>query len=245
MTGTGLSVENGGTQGQASALRSGLRAVSLVPVVLIAACGGGGDAGMASTAELKADLRTMSAAYAGMSLDELSGNHDALELAGQLFGAYCGDCHGADGRGSRGVPDLGQAGFDYGATADAVRTTIRDGRMSEMPGMGREYGEVELGQIVSYLGTLGSTEPLSDYDARGEAFYAETCAACHGDDGRGKPEIGASNLVDDYWQNGDSMMNIRLAITRGVQSECPAHGSELTPVEVELLTAFTLQLASR
>lgn len=224
------------------------RPVTLLLVVLSAgalltACGGGGDAAGPAAAGLRVELRDLSGIHADASLEAIGANSEALALGGRLFEAYCGDCHGADGTGERGVPDLTQGGYDYGASAEAIRATITDGRQSEMPGVGREYGEVELGQIVSYLGTFGSDEPLSDYDARGQEFYAESCAACHGDDGQGLPELGASNLADDYWQHGDSMMNKRLAITRGVQSECPAHGSELTPAEIELLTAFTLQLA--
>jgi cytochrome c oxidase cbb3-type subunit 3 len=245
MTGIGLSAGNDCPAGADLRQSSARLLLVLSAGVLLTACGGGSDDAGPAPAELRAELRSLSDAHAGAGAATLRANGAALELGGRLFEAYCGACHGADGTGERGVPDLTRGSFDFGASADAIRTTIRDGRQSEMPGMGREYGEVELGQIVSYLGTFGSDEPLSDYDARGQEFYAEACAACHGDDGQGVPELGASNLADDYWQHGDSMMNKRLAVTRGVQSECPAHGSELTAAEIELLTAFTLQLAGR
>jgi len=37
------------------------------------------------------------------------------------------------------------------------------------------------------------------------------------------------------------MMNMRLVITRGAVSDCPAH-PEPTPAEVDLLTAWQLEL---
>ncbi len=56
----------------------------------------------------------------------------------------------------------------------------------------------------------------------------------------GVTELGAPNLADDYWLNGDSMMAIRLVITRGVQAYCPPQKGTLTPTEIDLLTAFVV-----
>jgi len=142
------------------------------------------------------------------------------------------------------VTNLTRGRYDFGTSADAVRLTIREGRRSEMPNFGRQYGEVELGQLVAYLGTLSSGLPLSDYEERGRVMFAEGCAVCHAADGTGSLELGAPDLTDDYWRHGDTMMNIRLMITRGAESECPAHGDELSPAEVELLTAYVLRLES-
>jgi cytochrome c oxidase cbb3-type subunit 3 len=68
--------------------------------------------------------------------------------------------------------------------------------------------------------------------------------ACHGAGGRGNTDLGAPSLVDDYWQHGDSMMNIRLAITRGTESTCPAQGDVLDATEIELLSAYVRQLSA-
>jgi len=233
--------------------RAGLRAIFFQSrmrfgwalAALVTACSGAVDSGDADgldSADAKANLRLLSETYSGMSLDAIQNDKSALDVGGQLFTVYCAGCHGADGRGERGVTDLTRARFDFGASAEAVRSTIRDGRHSEMPSMGRDYGEVELGQIVAYLGTLKTDVTLSDYEERGRAIYAEGCASCHAADGTGNVELGAPDLTDAYWRHGDSMMNIRLVITRGVQSECPAYGEVLNPAEIELLTAYVLQL---
>jgi len=216
-------------------------ALGLAGAALLAACGGDREAAAPGGADVEAALRAQSAVYADLGVDALRRDAGALALGEQLFGAYCADCHGADGRGEKGVTDLTRGRFSYGNSADAIRTTIRDGRHSEMPSLGREYGEVELGQLVAYVRSLATDAVLSADQERGRSFFTERCAACHGDDGHGRPELGAPDLADDYWQHGDSMMNIRLVITRGAMSECPPHGGELDGTEIDLLTAYLLQ----
>lgn len=213
--------------------------------VLVTACSGGGDdENSPLSANPKENLRSLSESYSGMGLDAIRNDVNALDVGGKLFEAYCTGCHGADGRGEKGVTDLVRGRYDFGTSADAVRRTVRDGRLSEMPGFGGDYGEVDLGQLVAYLETLSVDETLSDYEQRGGKLFAETCAACHSPDGRGNTELGAPDLTDDYWRHGDSMMNIRLVITRGVRSECPPHGALLSTAEIELVTAYVLQLQS-
>lgn len=221
-------------------VRQVLGLVSVIAgAALVTACGGGADdSSAADTAALKVDLKIASDSFIGRDLDALRRSDDAMALSERLFDAYCAGCHGADGTGKKGITDLTRGHFNYGTSAEAISTTIRDGRHSAMPALGREYGEVEIGQLVSYVQILTQGGELENYDERGRQAFAERCAACHGEDGRGQPELGASDLGDEYWQHGDSMMNIRLVITRGVESECPAHGGELTPVEIDLLTAY-------
>jgi cytochrome c oxidase cbb3-type subunit 3 len=170
-------------------------------------------------------------------------DNGALEVAGRLYAARCASCHGPNGRGGRDAADLAAGHFNYGATAEAIRTTITQGRESRMPAMGRSLGEVDLGQLVAYVQSLSTNDaPATAYQERGKDLFAQHCAVCHGDDGRGSVEKGAPNLADDYWQNGDSMMNVRLAITRGIDADCPAQGASLTDAETNLLAAYVLKL---
>lgn len=196
-----------------------------------------------SSGESAEQLRAESAAYAGRPVIELATDNAAMELGERLFAVHCASCHGANGRGGRNAVDLTAGQFNYGTAPDAIRATIVDGRHSTMPAMGRSLGEVDLGQLVAYVQSL-SAEPKSStsYQERGKMLFGEHCASCHGPEGRGSSEKGAPNLADEFWRNGDSMMNIRLAITRGIEAQCPAHGDALSDDETNLLTAFVLKL---
>jgi cytochrome c oxidase cbb3-type subunit 3 len=219
------------------------RALLCTVPLLISACGTDDAVDDAAVQARRAELTALSDGYAAAAIDTIRNDAGAMQLAVELFDMHCADCHGADGSGDKGITDLTRGRFNYGTTEDAVRATIRDGRQSTMPRMGGQYGEVELGQIVAYLDTLLTEAPLNDYEARGHEFFLASCAACHGDDGQGLTALGASDLTDDYWQHGDSMMNKRLVITRGAQTECPARRETLTPNEIELLTAWVMHLA--
>ncbi|MGW8367769.1 MAG: c-type cytochrome [Gammaproteobacteria bacterium] len=221
---------------------------ALAASLLLAGCSedaptGAGASGTSDAMAPSAYIDSLSSAYESLSIDAIRADPGALETAAMLFANRCASCHGSDGRGKRDIPDLTRGRFSYGTSAEDVRTTIRDGRYSLMPAMGSRYGEVDLGEIVSYLESLSSDEPLTAHEVRGQSFFEESCASCHGEDGRGQPALGAPDLTDDYWDHGDSMMNIRLAITRGTESACPAQGESLTPTQIDLLTAYTLELA--
>lgn len=207
---------------------------------VLTACGG--EPTDEQTGTPRGELEAASQAHAAASVDDMRDNPDALALGEQLFSVYCAECHSEDGTGTRGVPDLTTGALTYGDSAAAIRATITGGRRAEMPAMGRDLGEVEIGQVVAYVETLGSDAALGDYEQRGKAIYDAECAECHGPEGRGSADLGTPSLADDKWQHGGSMMNIRLAITRGTESRCPAHEGELTAAETKLLTAWVLEL---
>lgn len=208
----------------------------------LTACGPTEQGGTDFDATLREQLRTDSEVYAGYTVADLRGDDAALELAQQLFATNCAGCHGDTAEGKQGVMNLVDGVFNYGNSVDAIRMTITDGRHSVMPGMGSRYGEMNLGQLVAYVESLASDEPLERLATQGKQLYDETCAACHGPDGRGMPELGAPNLADAYWLHGDTMMAIRLLITRGAEGDCPPQSQTLTPVEIELLTAYVAGL---
>jgi cytochrome c oxidase cbb3-type subunit 3 len=194
------------------------------------------------TPEQLQQLHTQSEKYQGLDIAGLQSNTEAMALGKTLLKAHCGQCHGENGDGLRDVTSLRTGVFDYGSDAEAIRTTITDGRHSLMPALGNVLGEVELGGLVAYVRSLNSGETPTDFLETSKEIYATRCVVCHGPDAHGNPEIGSANLTDSYWQHGDSMMNVRLAITRGVESTCPAHRDILSSTEIDLLTAYILQI---
>jgi cytochrome c oxidase cbb3-type subunit 3 len=215
---------------------------ALCTIGLLAGCGPAQNSSSENTLELREELRAQSEAYVGMSVEQLSSDKTAAYLSERLYDANCASCHGINAQGKHGVTDLVAGIFNFGSNEDAIRATIAHGRQGTMPAMGSQFGEMDLGQLVAYVQSLSSDEPMSRSAERGERLFAEDCAVCHGVDGLGIRELGAPNLADDYWLHSDSMMDIRLVITRGVQAECPPYLDTLTGTEIDLLTAYVLAL---
>lgn len=216
-----------------------------VPIALLVAACQPADQGTVRTESLSDALLADVQKYEDLSVADLMSSPAALRVGEQVFEAYCGGCHGTEAAGRGGAIDLKRHVFNYGVSEEAIANTVSHGRLSDMPGMGSGLGEVDIGQIVDFVQSLEFESPLSSYAERGKALFAEKCASCHGAGGQGVGELGASNLTDNYWQHGDSMMNIRLVITRGVQSECPGFFANPISAEEELLTAYVLSSFGR
>jgi cytochrome c oxidase cbb3-type subunit 3 len=85
-------------------------------------------------------------------------------------------------------------------------------------------------------------------------LYTQHCAACHGPDLHGNPQIGAPDLTDDVWLYGDgSVYDIERTILYGAragvsnshdEAEMPAFGLRgvLTADQVRSLVQYLLQL---
>jgi len=219
------------------------RYLSVLSIIwMLAACDSVPESSSEGASELHRELRAQSEAFVGLSVEQLGSDVAAAYLGEQLFHAKCASCHGVDAKGTRGITDLAMGVFNYGSDEDAIRTTITHGRQGIMPAMGGQYGEMDLGQLVAYVQSLSSDEPMSRSAERGERLFAADCAVCHGADGLGIRELGAPNLADEYWLHGDSMMAIRLVITRGAEAVCPPHLNDLTAMEIDLLTAYVMAL---
>ena len=218
--------------------------LTLLIVCALPGCGSEEDeAPVLSAAQLQ-QLQIRSESYSGLSVAQLQTNAEAQTLAQELFAAHCASCHGKDGKGGSTLNKAQNLTgvFNYGSSEDAIRTTITQGRHSLMPALGATLGEVELGAMVAYVRGISSGEAPGTFDATAKAQFAEFCVQCHGPDARGNPAIGSADLTDGYWQHGNSMMNVRLTITRGVEAQCPAQAGVLTATEIELLISRVLQM---
>jgi cytochrome c oxidase cbb3-type subunit 3 len=69
------------------------------------------------------------------------------------------------------------------------------------------------------------------------------CAACHGPEGKGNPQIGAPNLTDRIWLHGGSEKKVIETITMGRQSQMPAHKDLLGEAKGHLLAAYVYGLS--
>lgn len=181
------------------------------------------------------------ARFAETDLAELSHDPDALSAGHNLFVNNCAVCHGSDGRGAPGFPNLTDDDWLYGNTPDAISTSILDGRNGVMPPLGAALGEQGVEEVTAYVLSLGGSEADEQLAAAGQARFA-ICAACHGPDGTGNPALGAPNLTDDVWLYGGDAESIARTIADGRSNRMPAHRDILGEEKSHVVAAYVLSL---
>ena len=160
--------------------------------------------------------------------------------AAQLFAENCANCHGNEGRGTKGIPDLANGVWQYGSSSDHVRASISNGRNGLMPGFGIPLGDEALEQVLNYVLSLSNRSDASPQTLQaGAQHFGIYCASCHGDAGTGTATIGAPDLTDNYWLYGGNVNDIRSVIRDGRAANMPAHAGKLTPAKIELLVEYT------
>ena len=183
----------------------------------------------------------MYAAFAGREVPDLAQDPKALALGHSLFVNNCTTCHGSDGRGAAGFPNLADDDWLYGGDPAAIVQTIMHGRQGTMPPLGPALGDAGMDEVIAYVLTLSGREAPVDKAAAGQARFV-MCAACHGADGKGNPALGAPNLTDDIWLYGGSPETLRKTLEGGRNGQMPAH-DWLGEDRVQLLAAYVYSLS--
>ncbi|HET7203775.1 MAG TPA: cytochrome-c oxidase, cbb3-type subunit III, partial [Steroidobacteraceae bacterium] len=194
-------------------------------------------------AVVEARANELLAPLAALPIADLVGNEQAMSTAHNLFQQNCAQCHGSDGGGATGFPDLANADWQWGAESDAVVATIASGRIAAMPPWGAVLGDQGVEEVVAYVQTLSGQPADGGLAAAGEARYQQVCAACHGLDGKGMAAVGAPNLTDDVWLYGSDAATLRQTIVAGRNGQMPAWGEKLGEQRVKLLAAYVTKLA--
>lgn len=173
---------------------------------------------------------------------DIATNPDARRLGQELFGSYCAGCHGANAEGARGYPNLADDDWLYGGDPEAVVASITRGRQGVMTPFLSQLSEAQVAQLIDLVGDWPEGAPRGQ-QAEGLAVFAQRCAACHGQDGRGNQALGAPDLTDDTWLYGGDDASIRETILFGRQGKMPAHADLLSEQEIKLLAGYVLGLA--
>jgi cytochrome c oxidase cbb3-type subunit 3 len=181
--------------------------------------------------------------YEHHDAEALAANSDALRIGRNLFVNNCAACHGSDGRGAPGFPNLSDRDWLWGGTPEAIVQSISQGRVSTMPAWREALGgDSGIEDVLRYVMSLsGRNLPAGDL-ALGRAKFMAICSACHGADGHGNQQLGAPNLTDQVWLNGGSLVAIRESIANGRHAEMPAHLVRLGETRVNLLAAYVISL---
>lgn len=181
--------------------------------------------------------------FAGMTVEALADDERAMGIAHNLFANHCAQCHGSDGRGVPGFPNLADEDWLYGGDPETVKYSILEGRNGIMPALGDALGKQGVEDTVAYVLSLSGQEFPAEMVSSGEQKFSTFCAACHGPGGIGNQTVGAPNLTDDVWLYGSSVSAIREGILHGRNNQMPGHRTILGEDRVHLLTAYVLNLA--
>ena len=205
-------------------------------------------------ADLKSLRAPSTAKLDAASLDDIEKSPELLTIARAqataLFANNCAPCHGAGGGGAKGFPNLNADRWLWGGTLKEIQATITHGarwdadpetHVSLMPSFGKDgiLKQPEILATANYVRSLSGlpTEPSADL-ALGKKTFADNCAACHGDDGKGNKEMGAPNLTTKVWLYGSELSDIVNRITVGGGGQMPAWGLKLNGEEIKALTVF-------
>lgn len=173
---------------------------------------------------------------------------EVATVAGRsIFANNCAPCHGGYGVGrTGGFPALVDDDWIWGGSLDAIATTITHGvrnavdpeaRDSAMPAFGVD-GILTTAQISAVADHVLALAGRGADNPQGAALYAENCASCHGDLGKGNPELGAPNLTDAIWLYGDAKSAIVAQVTKPRLGVMPAWSGRLTPAQIKEVAVY-------
>ena len=189
---------------------------------------------------------TMSAVYAKytpLPAEALAQDAQAMGIGERLFLNNCAQCHGSNGRGSKGFPNLTDNDWLYGGTHDTIKTTLINGRSGNMPPMAAAVGSAEdVRNVSNYVLSLSGAAHNAAAAELGKTKFA-VCAACHGAEGKGNQALGAPNLSDKIWLHGSGEEAIVQIIANGKVNVMPAQSSRLTPEQIHVLGAYVWSLS--
>ena len=195
-------------------------------------------------AAVEARAAALLAPLAALPVAELVNNEQAMSTAHNLFQQNCAQCHGSDGGGALGFPNLRDGDWQWGSDADSVVATIAGGRVAAMPPWAAVIGEPGVEEAVAYVQTLSGQQADATKAAAGQVHFPTLCPACHGMDGKGNPLLGAPNLTDGAWLYGGDAATLKQTLMNGRNGQMPAWGDKLGEQRIKLLAAYVTKLAA-
>ena len=203
----------------------------------------------AEVRDFDAKLAPLYAKYLAMDLKAVAADPEARAMGERLFLNNCAQCHGSDAGGSKGFPNLRDNDWLYGGEPERIRESVRNGRNGVMPAFGPALGDEGVRNVVAYVRSLSGLPADGVRAQLGKPLFAQTCAACHGADGKGNHDIGAPNLTDRVWLYGSTEAAITETVTKGrgepsAVPRMPAHKERLDDGKIQLLAAYVWGLSN-
>lgn len=206
--------------------------------------------GWTSTGELARDQEVAKATYEKsygvfreMSVDELVHDNRAMKMGTRLFADNCAVCHGADGGGNYGFPNLTDKDWLYGGTPEAIKATITNGRSGNMPAWAGILDEAKMADLTEHVLNLSGQEHNAKAAANGAVLFKQNCSSCHGTDAKGMHSFGAPNLTDTIWLYDGTREGILQTLRNGRANQMPAQHDKLVSDKIHVLTAYVYSLS--
>jgi cytochrome c oxidase cbb3-type subunit 3 len=204
-----------------------------------------GSKGWSSRAEYDAEVSEANAAVAplyakfeALSVEDVAKDPQAQAIGERLFMNNCAQCHGSDGQGSKGYPNLTDSDWLHGGSPEKIKESITLGRVGNMPSMAQAVGTPDdVRNVAHYVLSLSGSPHDSLKAGFGRPKFG-ACAACHGIDGKGNQTMGAPNLSDKIWLHGWGEEAIVAMVNNGKQNAMPAQKDRLTASQIHVLTSY-------
>lgn len=223
-----------------------------------------GTFGWSSRSEVAADLEAlkvqrsaMMAKISSSSLEGIYGDAEKLTFARAVgrsaFGDNCAPCHGSGAAGAKGYANLLDDDWLWGGKLTDIEATIKhgvrsldaNGRQGSMPAFGRDgiLQRDDIEAVADHVLRLANltVSPKANRE-RGAKVFAENCAACHGDDGKGNRDLGAPNLTDSVWLYGPSRAVIVDGVVNGRGAVMPPWLGRLDESTIKALAVYVYSL---
>jgi cytochrome c oxidase cbb3-type subunit 3 len=203
--------------------------------------------------QLKRIRGPMAAKLAAATVADIAADPQMLAFARAqgrtAFADNCAPCHGAGGGGAKGYPNLNDDEWLWGGKLADIEQTIRAGvrsadaktRAGVMPAFGRDgiLKPDQISAVADYARSLSglATEPGANL-AVGKKLFADNCAVCHGEQGKGNRELGSPNLTDKIWLYATDKETIMDGIRNGRGAMMPAWTGRLDDSTIKALTVY-------
>lgn len=178
--------------------------------------------------------------------------HFSITGGAALFASHCSGCHGRGAQGFPGYPNLNDDDWIWGGGLNDILQTIAGGvrsghklaRDSAMPKFGTDkiLTAQEVSDTAEYVLSLSraSTDPAAV--ERGQKTFADQCAACHGENGKGNQSLGAPNLTDGIWLYGGDKKSVSESISTGRGGVMPNWDGRFDEATLKMLAVYVHSL---
>jgi len=165
------------------------------------------------------------------------------------FANNCAPCHGSGAAGAVGYPNLNDDEWLWGGTLSEIRATIAHGvrsgdpddHESAMPAFGKTgmLPPQDIVTVANYVRSLSGLAVRTGVNlSAGSAIFADNCAPCHGDNGKGNKDLGAPDLTDKVWLYGSEEATIIDTITNSRAGVMPAWAGRLDAATINALAVY-------